>query len=198
VELEKRIIDAVAPHPGVQGIRLTGSRAEGSAGELSDWDFLVNACDFAALAEALPRLLAPLDPLVQQWDRLSPEYCWMLILPDPVKVDLIFPDEPHAVEPPWEPEADNLDSIDAHFWDWVLWLKAKELAGKRDLVARQLEKLFDYLLAPLGVTTPPSSIAEAVACYRIARDRAERTLGRVVRRDVDAAVSPALEDPSGN
>jgi predicted nucleotidyltransferase len=196
MEIEKRIIAAVAPHPAVRNIELIGSRAEGRASEWSDWDFLVQANDFAVVAKALPHLLKPLEPLVQQWDRLSLEYCWMLIVRGPAKVDLIFPDERHANESPWKPAANNLGAIDAHFWDWMLWLRGKETRGKGDLVVSELAKLFDHLLAPLGVKLPPSSISEAVAGYRAARDRAERRFDRVVRREVEAAVAPALADPS--
>lgn len=38
---------------------------------LSDWDFVVSTSDFPAAAVQLPGLVEPLDPLVQQWDRLS-------------------------------------------------------------------------------------------------------------------------------
>jgi hypothetical protein len=177
----------------VRRIELVGSRAEGRARPWSDWDFRVEAFDFAAVAEALPGLLAPLEPLVQQWDRLSREWCWMLITRDPTKVDLIFPEEPHVEEPPWEPDAGNLDAIDDHFWDWMLWLKGKEAGGKHEVVSAELEKLFVNLLGPLGAEKPPSSIAEAIASYRAVRNAAERRFGRTVRRDVEAAVAPVLE-----
>lgn len=174
-------------------IELGGSRAEGRATEWSDWDFLVVARDLDAIAQALPGLLAPLEPLVQQWDRLSREWCWMLILRGPVKIDLIFPEEPHEDEPPWEPRADTLGAIDDHFWDWMLWLKGKEAAGKQELVAAELEKLFVHLLGPLGAESRPASIAEAVGAYRAARDRAEQRFGVALRRDVEGAVMPALD-----
>ena len=174
-------------------IVLAGSRAEGRATVWSDWDFLVEAVEFSALAAALPGLLATLEPLVQQWDRLSREQCWMLILPGPEKVDLIFPAEPHALEPPWMPCADNLGAIDDHFWDWMLWLKGKETGGKRELVAAELRKLHGNLLGPLGAEAVPSSIGEAVAAYRAARERAECRFGRSVQREVETAVAPVLE-----
>ncbi len=173
-------------------IELGGSRAEGGATEWSDWDFLVEAGDFDALADALPPLLAPLDPVVQQWDRLSPTWCWMLILRGPVKVDLIFPDEPHVLEPPWEPSADNLGAIDDHFWDWIIWLKGKEAAGKREQVDAELDKLFQHLLGPLGAERLPASVPEAVESYQAARSQAERRFGMAVPRDVEAVVAPAL------
>jgi len=179
--------------PCVRRIELAGSRARDTASARSDWDFIVEADDFGALAEALPQLLAPLDPLVQQWDRLGSEWCWMLILPDPVKVDLIFPGEPHESEPPWEPNAENLGAIDDHFWDWMLWLKGKEAAGKREQVAAELQKLSGHLLGPLGVERAPASVEEAVESYRAARNLAEQRFGIAVRRDVEAAVAPALD-----
>ena len=193
MELPARVIALVKPHPGVREIRLVGSRAEGRANERSDWDFRVDARDFGAVADALPRLVEPLDPLAQQWDRLSLEHCWMLMLRGPVKVDLIFPEEPHALEPPWKVSAETLDGIDAHFWDWMLWLSSKDAAGKHEVVAAELEKLFDHILAPLGVDHPPSSITHAVAAYREGRARAERRLGVAVSRDLENAVAPTLE-----
>jgi hypothetical protein len=160
MELAERIIDLVSRQPAVRDIRLVGSRAEGRATARSDWDFRVESSDFATVAESLPTVFARLDPLAQQWDRLSPHQCWMAILPGPVKVDLIFPDESHALEPPWRAGAENLSAIDAHFWDWTLWLSSKEAAGKDTVVTAELDKLFGHLLAPLGVNRRPSSIAE--------------------------------------
>jgi len=183
---------AVSPHPAVRHIELVGSRAEGRATRWSDWDFGVQTSDFAALAEALPELLIPLEPLVQQWDRLSSEQCWMLILSGPVKVDLIFPEVTHAKEEPWKAGADTLAGIDDHFWDWMLWLRGKEAAGKSDLVATELDKLFGHLLAPLGAERVPLSVADAVTVYRAARDRAERRFDTVVSRRVELEVAPAL------
>ncbi|MGB2876034.1 MAG: nucleotidyltransferase domain-containing protein [Gaiellaceae bacterium] len=191
-DLGEAIVAAVAPHSGVRSIQLVGSRAEGRATDRSDWDFRVEADDLAALVETMPELLAQFQPLAQQWDRLSPEYCWMVILRGPVKVDLIFSDKPHEKEPPWKPQASNLEAIDDHFWDWMLWLRSKEAADERELVDAELTKLFAHLLAPLGVSERPGSIADAVASYRAARRCAERRFGRSVRRDVEAAVAPAL------
>jgi hypothetical protein len=192
MSLGEAVVEAVAPHPAVRSIELVGSRAEGRATEWSDWDFGVRAHDFAAVSEALPGLLVPLGPLAQQWDRLSAEWCWMLILEGPAKVDLIFADEPHAEEPPWVPTASNLQEIDDHFWDWMLWLRGKEAAGKNEVVAVELEKLFVHLLGPLGAGGQPASVVEAVAVYRAARGSAERRFGVAVPREVERAVAPAL------
>ncbi len=99
MDVASRVIDALA-HPAVRDVRLVGSRAEGRATERSDYDFIVDTHEFQQLAEALPGLLGELDPLAEQWDRLSDEMCWMVMLPGPVKVDLIFPSERHEHEPP--------------------------------------------------------------------------------------------------
>jgi hypothetical protein len=192
MNLVDQIVAWVERGPAIRGIRLVGSRADESATEFSDWDFRVEANDFAAAAEALPYLLAPLQPLAQQWDRLSPKWCWMLIVRGPSKVDLIFTDERHTSEPPWQPDPGNLEAIDAHFWDWMLWLRSKKARGKSELVASELVKLFDHLLRPWGVKRPSSSIVDAIANYRHARGHAEQQFGIVVGRDLEAAVTPAL------
>jgi len=179
----------------VRAVRLVGSRATGQARPDSDWDFSVATRDFDAVAAALPSLLAPLEPLAEQWDRLSDEQCWMLILRGPVKVDLIFPDEPHVHEPPWVPSAESLDAIDAHLWDWLLWLRGKERSGKDELVAAELEKLFVHLLRPLGAERVPSSIADAVELYRPARDAVAGRFGHVSSLALEAEVAPALASP---
>jgi hypothetical protein len=194
VNLCEAVLTNVSPHAAVERIELVGSRAEGRATRWSDWDFGVRARDFAALSTALPDLLAPLQPLVQQWDRLSETWCWMLILRGPTKVDLIFPEEPHTKEPPWEPGPETLAGIDDHFWDWMLWLLPKEVADKDELVAAELEKLHGHLLRPLGVEARPTSILEAVEAYRAARERAEHRFGVTVQRDVELAVAPALAE----
>jgi hypothetical protein len=193
MDLATAIIRAVERHPAVRRVRLVGSRATGEARAESDWDFLVETTAFDSVADALPQLSASLRPIAQQWDRLSDEACWMLILPGAIKVDLIFPDVPHTHEPPWEPRGDNLRPLDAHFWDWMLWLRAKEATGKRERVAAELRKLFDHLLGPLGAERIPRSVADAVDLYRVTRADAERRFGVEVPRDLEAEVTPALE-----
>jgi Nucleotidyltransferase domain len=195
VGLAERVIGALSQSPAVKEIELVGSRAEGRATELSDWDFRLTTDHFEDLAGELPELVAELEPLAQQWDRLSPSWCYMLILRGPVKVDLIFPDEPHLDDPPWRPDADNLAAIDAHFWDWVLWLHSKEVAGKTERVEEELQKLFDHLLGPLGAEQPPPSPADAVASYLELRERAERELGVAVARDLEDEALLALGNP---
>src|SRR4051812_7171182 len=191
----QEVIAALERHPSVLWVRLAGSRAEGRATARSDWDFLVRSDDFDAAAAQLPLLCAPLRPMAQQWGRLSPGFCWMLMLRGPTKIDLIFPDQPHQPEPPWVPTRDNLAGIDVHFWDWLLWLSGKEAAGKRTLVAAELQKLYEHLLAPLAVRRQPRSLPAAIAAYRDARAQAEQRFGLLVPRDLEAEVAPALVPP---
>jgi len=189
-ELDVRSV--VGRHPAVRSVELTGSRAEGRANERSDWDLLVVTDDFPALAADLPELCLPLGPLAQQWDPLSPFHCWMLMLPGPTKVDLIFPEEPYEPKPPWHPTPETLAAIDDHFWDWALWLRSKEAAGKEELVTAELEKLFGHLLRPLGAKGRPHTVAEAVATYRDGRAAAERRFDCEVSRRLESAVANAV------
>ena len=191
--LAERLIQSLEVHPAIDGVGLAGSRARGDANPLSDWDFEVKTADFPSVAGALPALVAPVEPLAQQWDRLSDHACYMLMLRGAVKVDLIF-DEPHEPEPPWDVSRETLKGIDDHFWDWMLWLRGKEGAGKGDFVATHLDKVFDHLLAPLGAEQPPASIPEAVDSYVETRSRAERRFGHRVPRDLEAEVAPLLVD----
>jgi hypothetical protein len=173
---------ALLLHPGIRAVELVGSRADGSATPLSDWDFVVVTDGFGEVARALPELVTPLDPLAQQWDRISDYPCYMLMLTGPVKVDLIFPGEPYESLPPWTVSPDTLDRIDQHFWDWILWLASKREKGQDELVGRELAKMQDHLLGPLGVDRVPSSIEAAVERYRSARYEREREFGVEVWR----------------
>jgi hypothetical protein len=185
------VIRLLSQHPGIGQVVLTGSRARGRAGPWLDWDFTVSTTAFAEVREALPPLVAPLRPVVAQWDRLARRWCYMLILDGPVKVDLIFT-QPHTPLPPWQVSAAALPRIDDHFWDWMLWLHAKHAAGRQDLVAAELGKLHEYLLAPVGVTAAPSSLGHAVTAYSTARGTWERQLGLQVPRVAEQTVTPAL------
>ena len=184
---------ALLRHPATRSVRLIGSRAEGRAHELSDWDFAVETDDFDALASALPELLAPLSPVAAQWDRYSPHQCYMLILAGPTKVDLLFLDETRDWSGPWSPSAETLPAIDVHFWDWILWLEQKRRHGKHDVLDEGLARMHELLLGPLGVREPSRSVAEAVQRYVDARAEQERALGVSVPRDLEREVRPVLE-----
>jgi hypothetical protein len=176
---------------GIQHVELIGSRASGQAMPLSDWDFKVVTADFHEIREVLPQLVVPLRPVVAQWDRLSHTWCYMLILSGPAKVDLIF-SEPHSALPPWEANASTLRGIDDHFWDWMLWLRSKQDAGKLGTVASELAKLHEHLLSPLGVISVPQTIEQAVAEYQTARADCERQLGMRIPRATEETVIRAV------
>ena len=189
--LDERAIAAVEHHSAVQSVRLVGSRADGRASEYSDWDFRVDTDDFAAVAPAMPSLCEPLAPLAQQWDRLSDTQCWMLIVLGPAKLDFIF-SEPHDHEPPWQPTPTNLVAVDAHFWDWILWLTSKVAAHKAELVRAELDKLFVHMLQPMGVGTAPQTLNDAVTRYVAARAQLEHAFGVEVARGLEQAVRPVV------
>ena len=186
---EKMDIATVVPqlvmkHPAVSSVALTGSRLRGDATEWSDWDFLVETADFKAVSAALPSLTGSLDPLTHLWDPLSRHATYMMILRGPVKIDLIF-DRPHRQDPAWTVSNATLAMIHSHFWDWILWIARKEASGKKDVSVKEFEKMYDYLLAPLGCTVNPSSVEEAVKCY-LAAFRQQKSLLHV-------DISPVLE-----
>ena len=193
-DLAGRVERVLLRHPKIRGVRLVGSRARGTPSTLSDWDFVVETDAFDAVARDLPDAVSELGPIAQQWDRISEYPCYMLMLPGPVKVDLIFPDEPYASLPPWTVSAETLDGIDQHAWDWLLWLASKRERGADDLVRRELGKMFDHLLGPLGVDDPPRTLAQAAGEYRRARDRREREFGVRVTRVREREVLPLLRD----
>lgn len=193
MDVPARVEEVLAPHPAVERVELVGSRGRGEATTLSDWDFKIQTTDARALVRDLPTLVRPLEPLAAQWDRLVERAVYMLILPGPVKVDLFPGEERRAIEPPWEPTPANLAAIDAHFWDWTLWLASKALHQRTEVVDRELQKLHHNLLGPLGVPDPPPTIDAAVAEYRRARDRLEHEWNTVVDPELGDEVSQALE-----
>jgi hypothetical protein len=190
-ELASEIPRVLARHPAIGSVTLAGSRARGDATDLSDWDFKVETRDFRSVAGALPELVAPLEPLAQQWDRLSDPACYMLMLAGIGKVDLIF-DEPWEPKPSWEVSEATLWGIDDHFLDWTIWLESKDRAGKRELVATELTKMHEHLLAPLGVEHAPSTIPDAVAAYTTARAETQERLAVAVPRTVEDEVRRLL------
>jgi len=183
---------ALLPHGHIRGVELVGSRANGSSTPLSDWDFVVATDRFDAVARELPSLVAGLEPLSQQWDRISEYPCFMLMLSGPAKVDLIFPGEPYESLPPWTVTAETLGGIDRHFWDWILWLASKREKGQDELVRRELATMNEHLLRPLGVDRVPASIEDALEDYRFARDERELELEVEVSRRLEHEVLPAL------
>lgn len=182
------IPSALASHSGVKDVVLVGSRAEGRDTPFSDWDFVVRIEDFQPVARELPRLLACLHPIAQQWDRLSETECYTLILSGPVKVDLIFADVPHKPEGPWHVTADTIGAIDAHFWDWTLWLAGKQARGRHGVVEVELSKLWGHILYPLGAANVPGTLNEAVTSYLALRCGWEQRFHLSVRRTLEREV----------
>jgi hypothetical protein len=192
MDLAVRVPEALLRDRAVQKVELVGSRATGTFVPLSDWDFLVETDEFDAVVEALPELVEPLRPLARQWDPLGEHPCYMLMLTGAIKVDLIF-DRPHEPSPRWVLTAQTLPRIDAHFWDWVLWLGAKRAAGKEEVIESELEKLSAHVLVVLGVVERPVSLEDAVARYRRALSDAEKLLGVRVSPRLAVEVLARLE-----
>ena len=191
-DLAQRVERILLRHQGIRAVELVGSRAAGTPSPLSDWDFVLETDDFATVARDLPAVVSELEPIAQQWDRISDYPCYMLMLTGPAKVDLIFPGEPYTSMSPWTVSADTLDGIDRHLWDWVLWLASKREKGEAELVRRELGKMFDHLLGPMGADEDPGSIPDAVQAYRRLRDRREREFGVLVTRVREREVLPVV------
>lgn len=191
-DLGEAVLLALKAHPKIRDVRLVGSRAEGRATESSDWDFLVGTDDFTSVAHDLPQLVLVLHPLAQQWDRLSERRVYMLLLRGPIKVDLIFPNEQHSPLGPWAITLENLPALDAHFWDWTLWLSSKQSRGQSVLIPDELSKIWNHILLPLGVSRRPNSLLEATRAYRDARNMWETRLDIRVSRDLEREVLPCV------
>ncbi|MQY04307.1 nucleotidyltransferase domain-containing protein [Actinomadura macrotermitis] len=186
---------AVRAHPAVRDVEPIGSRARGTATELSDWDFAVAVDDFGRIAADLPALAAAHGPLSAQWDPLGDCAGYLMIFPGPVKVDLIFPEVPRSWNRPWRVGPDTLPAMDAHFWDWTLWLVSKRRHGMADRVRGELLKMSGHLLEPLGVTVVPRTLEEAADRYVRARDRLERRYGLRIPRRLQEEVLPLVRAP---
>jgi hypothetical protein len=89
--------------------------------------------------------------------------------------------------------AGTLCRIDAHFWDWSLWLGGKTLRDERELVASELIKMHDFLLEPMGVAAAPTTLDEARAEYLRARASAMGALGVFIDPELGRQVSKALQ-----
>jgi hypothetical protein len=178
-------------HPVVSNVILTGSRSSGNAAEWSDWDFLIETADFEAVAKALPSLTESLNPLTRLWDPLSHHKVYMIIIRGPVKIDLIF-DRLHQPEPPWTVNGNTISLINSHFWDWILWLASKKVRGFQDVTREEFQKMYDYLLAPLGCLRIPNSVEEAVTDYLNTFKHQENLLKIEVDRALETEVIKGL------
>lgn len=190
-EVVRAVCEAVEASPVVQSVMLGGSRAEGRATELSDWDLYLAGEPDKLMAE-IPELVAPLRPLASFWEPLSEHAGYMMVMDGPVKIDLFPEGGRRELQPPWEPRPDTLAAIDGHFWDWHLWLGSKSLRHETDMVAQELAKMKWFLLGPLGVEQAPGSLDEAVAVYLTARREASRRFGTPVADELRRQVIGAL------
>jgi hypothetical protein len=175
----------------VSSVGVGGSRARGTATELSDWDLYLDGDPDAIVAE-IPTLVGSFGPLAAFWEPLAEEAGYMAVFDGPVKVDIFPIGATRQIQPPWVLRADTLASIDGHFWDWSLWLGGKALRGEQRLVADELAKMHSFLLAPLGVAAIPASLADALAAYLDARAEAIAALGVSVNPRLGRQVSEAL------
>jgi hypothetical protein len=181
-------IGSLARHPAVTGVELAGSRSRGTHEELSDWDFAVETSDFAAVAHELPTLVAPLDPLGEQWEPLGHFPVYQVLLRGPTKVEYLFLEHSQEPGPPVKPARDTLVAINTHFWDWIWWLATKASVARDDLVAEHLPQLDAHLLRPMGVTILPKSIDAAIDLFVARRDALEREYGVSVPRALEDEV----------
>jgi hypothetical protein len=181
-------IGPVATHAAVTGVEFAGSRSRGTHEELSDWDFAVKTADFQTVARDMPRLVAALHPLGEQWEPLGHFPVYQALLRGPIKVEYLFLDEVQDPRPPLRPGAETLAAINTHFWDWTWWLVTKTAAGREDLVADHLPQLYEYLLRPMGIDAEPASIDQAIAAFLARRDALEHEYGVGVPRALEHEV----------
>jgi len=193
----------LAGHPAVKSVEFAGSRSRGSHEQLSDWDFAVETSDFDALARDMPALVAPLDPLGQQWEPMGHFPVYQVFLRGPTKIEYLFLEESQDpmpplqpgrdTLPPLQPGRDTLPAINTHFWDWIWWLTTKASIGRSDLVAEHLPQLHAQLLRPMGVSAVPASIESAVEVFVARRNALEEELGVSVDRALENEVRRGID-----
>ena len=186
-------ISLLRNHPAVTSIEFAGSRSRGTHAELSDWDFAVETSDFEALARDLPALVAPLEPLSQQWEPMGHFPVYQILLRGPTKIEYLFLDQSQEPVPAREPSPETLESINTHFWDWIWWITTKSSIGRSDLVSEHLTQLHAHLMRPMGIKSAPASIQAAIEVFVTRRNSLEqkfrmsvdRALEQEIRRGID-------------
>jgi hypothetical protein len=173
-------------------VEFAGSRSRGTHDELSDWDFAVETSDFGAVARDMPRLVAPLEPLGQQWEPLGHFPAYQVLTRGPIK------DRVSVLETRCrtrcrrvQPSPETLGAINTHFWDWIWWLITNASAGRDDLVAAHMPQLYAPLLRPMGIAVPPDSNDAAIAAFVGRRDALEREYGMSLPRALETEVLDA-------
>jgi hypothetical protein len=101
----------VRAHPAVTRVEFAGSRSRGTHDELSDWDLAVETSDFGVVAHAMPQLVAPLEPLGQQWEPLGHFPAYQVLVHGPTKVEYLFLNEVQDAMPPVRPSPETLGAI---------------------------------------------------------------------------------------
>ena len=182
VAVARRLVTA---HPAVTAAEFAGSRSRGEHHELSDWDVAVQTSDFAAVARDMHALVAPLEPIGEQWEPMGHFPVYQVMLRGPTKLEYLFLDESQEAMPTLVPGPDTLPAINNHFWDWIWWLISKDAAGRGDLVAEHMPQLHAHLLRPLGVAAVPDGIYAAIAAFVARRDALEREYGLTVPRALE-------------
>jgi len=182
----------IAGHPAVTRVAFAGSRSRGTHEELSDWDFAVETSDFETLARDLPTLVAPLNPLSQQWEPMGHFPVYQVLLRGPTKIEYLFLDRSQDPRPALEPSPDTLPAINTHFWDWIWWLTTKASIGRTDLVAEHMTQLHAHLLRPMGIAAVPTTIEGAVDVFVARRDALEGEFGISIDRALETEVRQGI------
>jgi hypothetical protein len=183
---------ALEAHPAIKGVELVGSRAEGRTHALSDWDLSVQADDFPRILRDLPDLVEPIRPLHKYWDPYGRHYAYIVLLRGPTKLDICFFDQPHEYEPPYEPSAETFQTMDSHFWDWILWTEQKRLCDDEAQTRESLELMYTHMLRPMRVQDESITVRDALNAYLGARDRLEGEFDVSIDRALEDEVRPAL------
>ena len=186
-------IGLLAGHPAVKSVEFAGSRSRGTHEELSDWDFAVETSDFDALARDLPALVAPLDPVGQQWEPMGHFPVYQVLLRGPTKIEYLFLGRSQDPLPPLQPSPDTLPAINTHFWDWIWWLATKAAVGRSDLVAEHMPQLYTQLLRPMGISAVPATIESAVEVFVARRNALEEEFGISVDRALETEVRLGID-----
>ena len=192
-DLVATAIAVVAQHPAVRAVELAGSRARRTHEELSDWDFAVTTSDFAAVARDMPTLVAPLEPLGEQWEPMGHFPVYQVMLRGPTKVEYLFLEQSQDAAPPVIPDPSTLVAIDSHFWDWIWWIATKASVGRDDLVAEHLPQLYNHLLRPIGVAAEPTTVESAIRAYLTRRGQLEESYGLTLPRALESEVRRGID-----
>jgi hypothetical protein len=142
----------------------------------------------SAVAYDLPTLVAPLDPLGEQWEPIGHFPVYQVLLRGPTKVEYLFLGHSQEPMPPVEPSSDTLVAINTHFWDWIWWLTTKASIGRSDLVAEHMPQLYTQLLRPMGISAVPATIESAVEAFVARRNALEQEFGISVDRALESEV----------